>query len=278
METDLLRSLFVQQARLLTLQQTGYWESLKANVRYCGERSLIPHGRKMYSQNDEDGIIAEIFRRVGTTNRRFVEIGVGDGLENNTLALLHDGWHGAWIDADEAAARNITRGYAPVIESGRLKFLQAMVSTGNINDLLKAGVDDSSIDLLSIDIDGNDWHVFDAFDGVRARVVVIEYNARFAPPVNYCLDYDVDHRWDGSDCFGASLQFLESGFAKRDYVLVGCSLIGGNAFFVDRDIAADLFEQPYTALHHYEPARYFLSPLRSGHPASYATLTRAMER
>ncbi len=275
MDSELLRNLLFQQSRLLTLQQARYFEDLKADPRHGGERSLIPHGAKMYSQNDEDGIIAEIFRRVGVTNRRFVEIGVGDGLENNTLALLFDGWRGTWVEGDAAAGERIARGYADVIDDGRLRLVRSLVTRENVNELLRDAAPDPVVDLLSIDIDGNDWHVFEAIDGLRARVVVIEYNAKFAPPVSYCLAYDPTHAWDGSDCFGASLQFLEEGFAARGYLLVGCSLIGGNAFFVDRECAGDAFEAPYTAAHHYQPARYYLSPLRAGHPPSHATLVRA---
>ncbi len=276
MEGELLRNLLIQQTRLLTLEQARYLDALKAEPRHRGERSLIPFGAKIYSQNDEDGILAEIFRRIGITNRRFVEIGVGDGLENNTLALLFEDWRGTWIEGDAAAGERIRRGFAKVIGERRLELVNARVSRENINDLLSRGQRDDIIDLLSIDIDGNDWHVFDAIEGPRARVVVMEYNARFTPPVEYCLDYDPRHAWDGSDCFGASLAFLAKVMAARDYRLVGCSLIGGNAFFVDRDASGDAFEAPYTAEHHYQPARYFLSPLRNGHPPSYDTLARAM--
>src|SRR4030042_3287529 len=73
-------------------------ETLKRNSRYQNPKSLIPFGYKIYSQNEEDGIIREIFNRIGVTNRVFVEFGIGDGLENNTLALLFDGWNGLWIE------------------------------------------------------------------------------------------------------------------------------------------------------------------------------------
>src|SRR5262245_49199772 len=79
---------------------------LRAQPRYQQRASLIPYGYKVYSQNDEDGIIQEIFNRIGTTNRRFVEFGIGDGLENNTFALMFSGWRGLWIEANsEATAR-----------------------------------------------------------------------------------------------------------------------------------------------------------------------------
>src|SRR5262245_41373742 len=66
--------------------------------RYSDPLRLECFGFKSYSQYDEDGIIEEIFRRIGTTNKRFIEFGVEDGLENNTLKLLLEGWGGLWIE------------------------------------------------------------------------------------------------------------------------------------------------------------------------------------
>jgi len=67
----------------------------------CAEpKRLFSHAHQVFSQNGEDGIIAEIVRRAGVTDWTFVEIGVGNGLENNTTALLLQGWSGWWVDAD----------------------------------------------------------------------------------------------------------------------------------------------------------------------------------
>src|ERR1700722_6760188 len=73
-----------------------------ASGRYSDERTISRCSAQVYSQNGEDGMIAEIFRRIGLTNKFFVEFGIGDGLENNTRLLLELGWHGIWIDGDEA--------------------------------------------------------------------------------------------------------------------------------------------------------------------------------
>src|SRR5262245_35138910 len=70
---------------------------LRSRPKCSDPKHLGPYGAKIYCQCDEDGIITEIFRRIGTTNKCFVEFGIGNGLENNTNALLFDGWHGLWI-------------------------------------------------------------------------------------------------------------------------------------------------------------------------------------
>ncbi len=86
------------------IDQQRYWEQTLATPRYADPRRLLRYGAKAYSQNDEDGILAEIFRRIGTKEKTFVEIGAGAGLENNTLALLVQGWRGLWVESDNAKA------------------------------------------------------------------------------------------------------------------------------------------------------------------------------
>lgn len=123
----------------------------------------------MYSQNDEDGILEEIFRRIGTASRSFVEFGVTDGRENNTLKLLLEGWHGLWIEAGAAYCQKIRRTFGEQIDAGALELVQSMVTAENI-DALVAGARAAragELDLLSIDIDGNDYHVLAARLGYR---------------------------------------------------------------------------------------------------------------
>lgn len=253
-------------------------ESLKGDPRYRDRRNLIPYGHKVYSQNEEDGIIREIFRRIGVTNKAFVEFGVGTGLENNTLALLFDGWRGLWIESSAKSTRQIRDNFRNAIGIGALTVINSWVTEDNIDGLISSVVDQDEIDLLSIDIDGNDFHVFNSITCVKPRVVVIEYNAKFPPPTVFCMHYDETYAWKGDDCFGASLKFLEIEFEKKGYCLVGCNLTGANAFFVRRELVGDRFLEPHTAENHYQPARYYLSPLASGHAPSYATLEESLAR
>lgn len=247
-------------------------KSLQNRDCYQATKSLIPCGYKIYSKNEEDGIIREIFNRIGVTNKFFVEIGVDDGLENNTLALLFDNWKGLWIEGSESHVKKIENGFSKTIARGQLIAKQAFVRKDNINQMISESIKAKTIDLLSIDIDGNDYHVFDAITCVIPRVLVIEYNGKFPPPVMYCMKYDENHVWDGSDNFGASLKFLELKLKEKGYLLVGCNLTGGNAFFVKEDLTKDRFQQPFSAEVHYEPCRYELAKYSAGHRPSYKTL------
>ena len=73
------------------LDQQRYWEQTMATPRYADPKRLLRYGAKAYSQNDEDGILAEIFRRIGTSSKTFIEIGTGAGLENNTACAAFAG-------------------------------------------------------------------------------------------------------------------------------------------------------------------------------------------
>jgi len=250
-------------------------DELKVRPKYQASKSLIPYGYKMYSQADEDGMIAEIFHRIGVTNKTFVECGIGDGLENNTLALLHQGWKGLWIDANSIAIDNIRNEWAGLIGDGDLKVEHAFITRTNIDALIKKNIESKIIDLLSIDLDGNDWHIYEAISAVEPRVIVFEYNAKFPPPVRFCMEYDAEYVRSG-DCFGFSLQFIVDKMEGLGYRLVGCNLSGANAFFVRQELLQDHFLSPYTAAVHYEPARYYLAQLHSGQKPSYQTIARAI--
>ena len=232
---------------------------------------LERYGYKVYSQNDEDGILAEIFRRIDVTNRQFLEFGVENGLENNTLNLLEQGWSGAWLEGDPRHVAAIEHGFKRKIDAGNLRVRNAMIDRDNINSLIQSLALPRDLDLLSIDIDGNDYHVWEAIAAIEPRVVVIEYNAKFRPPTQWVMRYDAAHRWDGTDQFGASLESMTELGRRKGYQLVGCNITGANAFFVKTALAGDRLATPADTATLYLPARYFLTAsFISGHRAGYS--------
>ena len=241
-------------------------DSILSKPVYDDPKRLERFGWKAYSQNDEDGILQEIFRRIGVRHRSFVEFGCGFGLENNTAYLLSQGWHGLWMDGSDVNAMRIRAGFVYLIDHGLLQFSQSFITRENIDGLIAAAALGPEIDLLSIDVDGNDYYVWEAIESVDARVVVIEYNAKFRPPHTWCMTYNPGHTWGGSDQVGSSLGALERLGQAKGYELVGCSIVGGNAFFVRRDLVGDLFATPATPEHLFQPARYFLTTaFHAGH-------------
>jgi hypothetical protein len=252
-----MMSLFLQQ----------YWEDTLRTPRYAEPGRLLRFGAKAYSQHDEDGILAEIFRRVSVDTRTFVEIGVGTGVENNTLALLLSGWRGAWIEADAHNVEAARQQLASYIGAGQLGLHQTFVTRENADALLQGVSPSRAPDVLSIDVDGNDYWIWDAVESLTPRVVVIEYNASWFPPLALTVEYDASFRWDGSNYFGASLKALEILGARKGYRLVGCGFAGINAFFVREDLCRGAsFCAPFTAENHFEPPRYWMYR-SSGHRA-----------
>lgn len=243
-------------------------DELLREGRYESKLNRWEH--KVYSQSGEDGILAEIFRRIGATTRIFAECSPGDGLENNTLYLLTRGWRGGWIERDPARAENIQRLMAPRIEDDSLSLQQQAASPENINALLGAAGLPEEFDLLSVDIDGNDYWVWECVRRFTPRVVAIEYNATFPPDCDWTMEYNPQAAWDGTIRFGASLRALERLGSEKGYSLVGCSLSGVNAFFVRQDLARGRFAEPFTAENYYEPPRYYLTLRRAGHRRSPA--------
>jgi len=228
--------------------------------RSMEEKRLLKFGFKAYSQSDEDGIIAEIFRRIGTTNKMFLEIGSSGGLESNTLYLLLQGWKGSWVDGSLKFIELVGRTFLFALDKGSLKAIHRWVHEENINQLIEEATEDGqSLDLLSLDIDGNDYHILDTIEPLNARVLVVEYNPKFRPPVKWVMAYNPSHSYDGSDYMGASLKSFEILLSGKGYKLVGCNLLGINAFFVRADLVKDNFHIDCSAENHYEPERFFLN-------------------
>ncbi len=234
--------------------------------RMENEKALENYGYKVYSQNDEDGIIQEIFHRIGTTNKKFIEFGVQDGLESNTHYLLFHDWKGLWIECDEDSYTQINKKFIRVIQSGQLTVLKEFITKDNINNLFQKAKFEGEIDLLSIDIDGNDYYIFDAISEVNPRVVIMEYNGKFPPDYEWCMPYNAEHIWDGTDKHGASLKALEVLAERKGYQLVGTNINGCNAFFVRKDLTGNLFLLPPTAEFLFNPMRVNLKH-KAGHPS-----------
>jgi len=242
---------------LAVIERERYVKEILSDPLYADQRCLLRFGFKVYSQNDEDGIIQEIFARIGCGPRTFVEFGVGNGLENNTLKLLLEGWSGLWLEGSENDVKSINTRFHDVIKQRRLQVQLAFIDRDNVNALIGRYCT-GEIDLISIDVDGNDIYLLEALNIVNPRVIVIEYNAKFPPPLSIAQAYNAAHRWQGGDYFGASLAAITKIAQRKGYALVGCGVIGVNAFFVRHDLLDDKFFPPYTAAHHYQPARYFL--------------------
>ena len=182
------------------------------------------------------------------------------------MTLVYKGWSGYWIDGSQNHINSIKKNVSNAISTGQLKVACSFINAENIESLFQRADVPQEFDLLSIDIDRNDYHVWDAIKSYNPRVVIIEYNSTFGPGCEFVVPYDAGAMWDGTSNFGASIESLYKLGAKKGYKLVACCFAGVNAFFVRDDMIGNNFEEPFTPKNHYEPPRYFLSASKNGHP------------
>lgn len=188
---------------------------------------------------------------IGETNRYGVEFGVEDGLQSNMRYLLkHRKWTGLLMDGGHEIPENFVR--------------KEFITAENIEHLFsKHGVPEE-FDLLSIDIDGNDYWIWKAITHFHPRVVIIEYNAHIPAHEAKTIPYDPSFAWDKTDYYGASLLALKKLGEEKGYTLVCTDKHGVNAFFVRNDVMDNRFRPPpYPATFH---APAFKGIPGQGHP------------
>ncbi len=236
------------------------------------QHDLNSFERKVSSQNGEDGIIEALFSAIGTTNKTVVEFGVEDGQECNSARLIRDcGWNGVLIEADEARYRQLVANYAAFPQA---RLANRFITKDNIADIFREHAVPAEPDLLSIDLDGNDYWIWQALDAYRPRVVVIEFNSAHAPPERWVMEYDADHRWRGDDYFGASLESLAALGRAKGYALLCTDSLGVNAFFLRRDLLGVSGYPERTARQAFHPPGFMGSTGTRGHPAGSGPFRR----
>lgn len=196
---------------------------------------------RVFSQFGEDGIIQYLIRRLsGKLDPSFVEFGVQSYLESNTLFLLmNNGWRGLVIDGEQK--------YIDLINNSEfcwkygLKTRCDFISRENINSVFESEGFSSELGLLSIDVDGIDWHLWNALTIVRPGILIIEYNRNFPHDrpitVPYEPLFDRTQKHESRWYYGTSLGALGLLAKSKQYTFVGVERHKRNAFFVRDDLA-----------------------------------------
>lgn len=238
-----------------------------------------PIGRcsgKVFSQADEDGMIAEILRRIGLVRGTFCEFGVGDGRECNTLALAAQGWRGFWVGGEPLCFPRAG------IDPQFFRFEHSWVDLDNIVTLFRRNADAmglKQVDVLSFDLDSRDLFFLEKLlvDGLRPALVIAEYNAKFLPPIRWSVAPDDTAPWQFTDYMGASLASLVDVFARFEYRLVACNpASGANAFFVRNDFSP-LFEDVPREMEKLFVPPFFELPSSDGHSGDPRTVVRSLQ-
>ena len=182
-----------------------------------------------------------IFSVLGMKNKTFVEIGSDDGVNSNSANLYFNfGWHGIFIDGNPKSIRRGKKffGKYPHPWFYKPKFICSKVTRENVNDLITKAGYRGEIGLLSIDIDGNDYWVWDAINAVEPQVVIIETHNEFGLH-NIVVPYDADYSFPGKHpvYHGASPVAMTNLANKKGYRLVGANELGFNFIFVKNGLA-----------------------------------------
>jgi hypothetical protein len=210
----------------------------RAEPTTTSQRDLTPFELRVSSQHGEDGVVVEILNRIGWPSAPFfVEFGIEAGAEGNCVFLADVmGWPGLFIEADEQLHKRLAAKYK--WNSGVTTFRE-LVTPENIEALFSRAKVPQTPDVLSIDIDGADFWVWQALDCFRPRVVVIEYNSSIPADAKLVQKRDLQGGWSGTDYFGASIEALCALGATKGYRLVHTDIAGVNAFFVRDDLPGD---------------------------------------
>lgn len=242
---------FTQGSKIYYLQENlrelrkanDYLMSLWLQGQSKHRNPLNAHGRKYFSQSDEDGILLEILRRIGRETGACLEVGAGDGTENNTLILATRAWKTVWIDA-------IPLAFDPKCNPQVLSHHQEFVGIENIVEIVRLGMSNlevSDFNVVSIDVDGNDGHLAMALleSNLRPEVFVIEINELLPPPIRFSQTYEFGYVWDKSKNSGWSLQSLDDLLTSYGYLCIACNLqTGVNAFFVRSEFREHFQDTP----------------------------------
>jgi hypothetical protein len=205
--------------------------------------SVWETGFRVFSEFDEDGVVLFLLAVGGSPHRRFVDIGAGDGVfASNTANLaLNLGFDGLFVDASQPLVERGRRFYSrhPDTTVRPPAFVRAFVTRENVNDVLAEAGFTGDIDLLSIDIDGNDYWIWQALECVNPRFVIAEAHPELGREewvMPYEPDFDARTAAPGS-WMGASAAAMTRLAESLGYRTVGANLYGFNILFGRNDVA-----------------------------------------
>jgi hypothetical protein len=190
------------------------------------------------SQSGEDGLTLAILREMGAVDRRFVEIGCSDHAWNTGFLAEECGWSGLMVDANACSVAATGRRFP----QSRVRAVVETVTPQNINDMFARHGVEGSVDVLSVDVDGNDYWLWNALTICRPRLVILEYNSAFGADRAVVVPYDPAHDWAAPAAqrlryFGASLRAVQHLAISKGYRLVAVDPDSANAFCLRNDAA-----------------------------------------
>ena len=239
-----IRNRFYPSTQIAQRQLFHYYQDCKRNNTLPKLRDT---GFRVFSQFEEDGKLLFIFSVIGMDNKTFVEIGADDGINSNSANMIFNfGWHGLFLDGNKQSIKRGIKFYNkyPHPWAYPPTFVNCLVKRENVNQIIQEAGFSGEIGLLSIDIDGNDYWVWDAIDVVQPKVVIIETHNEFGFE-DIVVPYDPDYFYPGKHpvYHGASPVAMTKLANQKGYRLVGANELGFNFIFVKNGIANELIPE-----------------------------------
>lgn len=243
-----------------SIYRIGLAAIMASRQNYASLQSIVNADLKVFSQYGEDGILDFLTYKLNIPKPIFVEIGTGDYRESNTRFLYQrTNTKGMIIDCDQQLTDKVKNILGDYFWKGDLSIISRFVTLDNIMSLLKLGdFDWLGCDILSLDIDGNDfWIMKKIVKSCRCKILVLEYNSLFGCDVEVTTPYsDLFNRSSyhhSNLCWGASLRALINLLVGHGYTFVGTNLNNSNGFWVKADLLPQLgIDEPsLDSLHQY---------------------------
>jgi len=193
---------------------------------------------RVFSEWGDDGIIQWLIHHLAIANRTFIEFGVKDYRESNTrFLMMNSNWSGFVMDG---SAKNVAKiRTAEYYCRYELNAQAVFIDRDNINALIAAQQFDREVGLLHIDLDGNDYWIWDSIAVIAPVIVIVEYNSIFGIERAITVPYDKNFQRTRAHYsnlyFGASLKALHHLAKEKGYAFIGCNSAGNNAYFVRSD-------------------------------------------
>lgn len=229
------------------IAQKQLYLKYQQDIRSGIQIPITDTGFRCFSQFEEDGLLLYIFAAIGMGSPTFLEIGSDDGINSNCANLFFNfGWHGMYIDANK---RSIERGryfykHYPHTWWPKPIFVHALVQRENVNELILNNGMSGEIGLLSIDIDGNDYWIWDSIEVVQPQVVIIETQIGFGQK-DMVVPYNKDYIFPGEypHYHGASPTAMYRLGQRKGYRLVCTNRLGFNFIFVRKDLGTEILPE-----------------------------------
>ena len=187
---------------------------------------------RLFSNLNEDGIILKLLASINTKKGYFLDIGSNDCINSNcaNLAFNFD-WNGVFIDADKKLLQLGKRMYKLFGHNHDLKFVNRFVSGENIDGLIRECISNTEVDLMSIDIDGNDYAIWEAIECIQPKIVIVENKIEYG---RYEIIVPATAEFLSTEHGASIVSFCRLG-ERKGYKLVAVNDAGFNAFYMRKD-------------------------------------------